>query len=207
MKLAHEKRNGVAAVRPLPFVGDDAELALGLARLDQRARAACYDRFGAFVERRLIRTLGRDDEIADALQETFEIAFRDAHRITEPRKLRSWLGSIAVFVARGMLRKRRRRWLRFFDPAELPEQAIESDAAAGVEARAVVRVLDRMPDEERLALTLRKLEEMELTEVAEAMGISLATVKRRLRSAEERFAGLLAEEPALVERGRWREGP
>lgn len=66
----------------------------------------------------------------------------------------------------------------------------------------MLRVLDRMPDEERLALTLRRLVEMELTEVAAAMDVSLATVKRRLQEAERSFRSLAASEPVLADWAR-----
>jgi RNA polymerase sigma factor (sigma-70 family) len=48
-------------------------------------------------------------------------------------------------------------------------------------------LLDRFSVEERVALLLRRVEGLELTEVSERMGISLATVKRRLTSAEARL--------------------
>lgn len=195
-----ESSTALATVRPLPFQGDDAELTRALARQDRRARAALYERYAGYVEQLLVRTLGRDREVADALQTTFEIAFRDAHKIEDPRRLRAWLASTTVFVARGLLRKRKSHWLRFFAPEDVPELAWELDPVAAETARAVLRVLDRMPDEERLALTLRRVEEMDLKEVADALGVSLATVKRRLQSAEARFRMLAASEPALCAR-------
>jgi RNA polymerase sigma-70 factor, ECF subfamily len=181
----------LAPVQPLPFQGGDAELVVGLVQGDARARAATFDRFAPYVERLLVRTLGRDDEVEDALQETFEVAFRDAHRLRSPDRLQSWLASIAVFVARGMLRKRKRRWLRFFDPVSLPETIALTDVEVTLELKHALAAIDALPHEERIAFTLRRLEGMELTEVAEAMGISLATVKRRLTSAEQLFDAAL----------------
>ena len=60
-----------------------------------------------------------------------------------------------------------------------------------------------------MAFTLRFVSEMQLTEVAAACRVSLATIKRRLARAEKRFVEAARENPALRERleagGRWRE--
>ena len=59
------------------------------------------------------------------------------------------------------------------------------------------------------AFTLRFVSEMQLTEVAAACKVSLATVKRRLARAEKRFVEAARSNPALTERmargGRWGE--
>ena len=64
-----------------------------------------------------------------------------------------------------------------------------------------------LPDDERMAFSLRFISEMQLTEVAAACRVSLATVKRRLARAESRFVDAAKDHPALRERlqngGRW----
>ena len=70
------------------------------------------------------------------------------------------------------------------------------------------RLLDTLPENERLAFSLRFIAEMELTEVAAACGCSLATIKRRLTRAEAHFLAGARQDPALNERlargERWR---
>ena len=41
--------------------------------------------------------------------------------------------------------------------------------------------------EERVALVLRRVERLEIPEIAEQMGLSVSTVKRRLNAAEARL--------------------
>jgi RNA polymerase sigma-70 factor (ECF subfamily) len=65
--------------------------------------------------------------------------------------------------------------------------------------------MDRFPENERAAFILRFVEEMELTEVAEACAVSLSTARRRIRRAEQRFLKLLPQFPALAERVKVRE--
>jgi RNA polymerase sigma-70 factor (ECF subfamily) len=62
-----------------------------------------------------------------------------------------------------------------------------------------LRILDAIPEEERVVLVLRYAEEMELTEVAEASGVSLATVKRRLSKASARIIARARRDAILTE--------
>ena len=70
-------------------------------------------------------------------------------------------------------------------------------------------VLDRMPADERIAFSLRFVEQMELTEVAEICGTSLPTAKRRIAKAERRFVTLAKTRPPLrawlSQSSRWRD--
>ncbi len=90
--------------------------------------------------------------------------------------------------------------MRFVAPEELPERGVEPhDALATETLRATYRVLERMGSDERIAFALRFIDGMELTEVAQASRVSLATVKRRLNRAHTQFQELAKSEPALAE--------
>lgn len=54
-------------------------------------------------------------------------------------------------------------------------------------AHALADAIAQLPVNERVVWTLRHLEELELVEVAEAAGCSLATAKRRLSRARARL--------------------
>jgi RNA polymerase sigma-70 factor (ECF subfamily) len=58
-------------------------------------------------------------------------------------------------------------------------------------------VLDGLPERERTAFALRFVEGMSLPEVADAMELSLATTKRVLRAAEDRFRTRAARDARL----------
>lgn len=200
---ARTPRGGV--VRPLPFVGDDVALVHALRQGHPGATVALFDRYGSRVRRVLARVLGNDTEIEDLLHEVFARALRGVTRLDDAKALQGWLTSIAVHTARGCIRSRRaRRWLRVVAPEEVPE--VESAVASPEieEAlRATYAVLSDMPADLRIAFALRFIEGMELTEVAAACGVSLATVKRRLTRAQTRFVASAKESPVLRE---WLEG-
>ena len=88
--------------------------------------------------------------------------------------------------------------LRRREPIDLDAVVGSSSSAEHALAlRRVYAVLESMDPEERIALVLRRVEGLELSEVADRMGLSLATVKRRLTKAE----AVLANAQHLAERG------
>lgn len=145
-----------------------------------------------------MRVIGFSPDLDDLLQDTFAAAFASVGSLSDGSKLRGWLTSVAIYTARGWLRKHsRRRWLVFTDAT--PER--EAPVASG-EVREALRetyaVLDRMRADERVAFALRYIDGMQLEEVAAAARCSLATIKRRLARAERTFTTHAKKNPALA---------
>jgi RNA polymerase sigma-70 factor (ECF subfamily) len=177
---------------------DDVRLVAALKAREPGSVDALIKRHGAHLRRVLTRVLGaHDTETADVLQEVAVIAWQSIGRLTEARALKAWLTQIAVFTARGLIRRRHRnRWLSFFE--EIPERAIPWASPEMQEAaRAVYRIFDRMPTDERIPFALRMLDGLELEATAAACGTSLATVRRRLVKAERRFFKMARQCEAL----------
>lgn len=149
---------------------------------DRQAAGLLFDRHAPLVRRILARTLGPFREVEDHVQEIFLTFFRQLASLRSDEALRPFLVSITVRVARSELRRRRvRRILHLADPAELPDvptRPVDHEARAAL--RRLYAILDELDTSSRLAFSLRYFEEMELMEVAVAVGESLATVKRRL---------------------------
>jgi RNA polymerase sigma-70 factor, ECF subfamily len=188
-------------VRPMTFEGDDHALVKALQADHPGAYKALYQRYANDILKVLYRVLGPDDEMDELLHDVFVRAFRKVDSIRDPEKLRAWLTGIALFAARGAIRRRRRgRWLRFFDPSTLPGNAAPAPPDDVRRAlRRTYELLDRLSYDSRVAFTLRYIDGRELTEVAEVTGVSLATAKRRLKSARHRFFAMARNEPDLEE--------
>jgi RNA polymerase sigma-70 factor (ECF subfamily) len=194
-----------AEVIRLPVGLTDEAIVHGLRARDRESAAQLFDRYAGHLRRVLVRVLGPDPEIPDLLQDVMVAALGSIDRLDDPRALRAWLTRIAVFTARVRIRRRMRwRFLRFVAPEELPEQGIDPhDAPASETLRATYRVLEKLQPDDRIAFALRFLHGMELSEVASAAQVSLATIKRRLSRAQQNFQELAQEEPSL---GDWLGG-
>jgi RNA polymerase sigma-70 factor (ECF subfamily) len=192
-------------VRRLPTnapVVDDAELARMAAAQDPRAAAILWDRYSTLVRGILRRSLGPSADVEDLVQDAFLGLFRTLGGLRDPDALRSFIVGTALRVARSELRKRRvRRWLALTPTGQMPENESASTTTNPEARRALKRlyeVLDKIDDRGRLAFTLRFFEGYELTEVAEALGCSLATTKRALAKAQERVNAIVKSDPLLA---------
>lgn len=176
----------------------DAALVAAARGGDAWARDALFARYARMVHGLAFRLMGRDADVDDLAQDAFVEALGALHRLQEPAAFSSWLGAIVVRTAHKRLRRRRllqRLGLRRGEAVDLdalPLNAAPPDAAA--ELRQIYGVLDGLAPEERIALVLRRVEGMELREVAERMNLSLATVKRRIAAAESTLDALRASE-------------
>lgn len=185
----------------LPVPASDAGLVTALRAGHPEAARALFERHGTHVRRVLARVLGPDGELLDLVQDVFVAALESIDRIEDPAALRGWLTRTAVFIARGRIRRRARwRFLRFVPFDELPEvEAPAPSSEASQTLRATYSVLDKLPRDERIAFALRYVDGMELTEVAAACAVSVATIKRRLSRARDRFLTAAQDNPVLCE--------
>jgi RNA polymerase sigma-70 factor (ECF subfamily) len=186
----------VGGVHPLPRAPlADADLAALAARGDPRAAAEIWDKHSSLVRGILCRSLGPSDEIADLVQEVFLRFFRELKNLRDPNALRSFLIGITLRVAGSELRRRRvRRWLRLTDTGTLPEPASERSSDPQHALTRLYAILDGLDTRGRLAFTLRHFEGYELTELAAALGCSLATAKRHLARAQDRVYAITRRE-------------
>ena len=183
----------------MALVGSDVEILTGVQQGNQRAQALLYDKYQRDVLRVLVRILGTSPDVADALQDTFMRAFKSVSQVKAAIALRSWLLRVAVTVAFDQLRRRQRtRWLVFSNEASIEMPVTTASPELRAALHATYGVLNRLPNEERIAFALRHIHGMELEEVAEACDVSLSTIKRRLGKAEIRFRTIARCQPSLA---------
>lgn len=205
------RSSGAGVVRALPKVRDDQALVDGLRAGEAWARAALFDRYAPDVERILRRILGYElhTDMADLVHDTFVQVLQSFDHLRDAGALRGWIQSIAAHTAYRTIRARRvRRWLRFWEPSQIPDVAIDDvDPDVREAYRRTYQALDRLPADERVAFVLRYVEGMDLGQLAETCRVSLSTIKRRLARAEARFARAAQRDDVLRkwldEGGRW----
>jgi RNA polymerase sigma-70 factor (ECF subfamily) len=155
-------------VRELPLTRDEAALVQGREEGESWARVVLFQRHGRDAQRVLARILGHDPDLEDLVQEVFLRALDGIGRLEQADKLRSWVVAIAVFTARERIRAQRRGWWMILSPSSEVEGLPMPSEPDDELSEATYRVLHRMPGDERVALALRMIEGMELSEVADA---------------------------------------
>jgi len=151
------------------------------------------------------RMLSREEDAQDAVQESFLCAFRSLDRFDERSRVTTWLHRITVNACLMRLRSQKRRPERPIEgylPEFLPDghqrnpskswKPIESCGIERDEVRTVVRAkIDELPEQYRVILILRDIEELDTEETSNVLGISPAAVKTRLHRARQALRGLL----------------
>jgi RNA polymerase sigma-70 factor (ECF subfamily) len=172
-------------------VQSDAALVLAARDGQEWAREALFRRYARLAFGLAYRILPSDLDIDDLVQDSFLYAFERLNGLTNPQAFQAWLSSIVVRTAGKRLRRRKlqvRLGLRSYTPIDADEvisRTAPPDVAA--ELRAVYGLLEKLPVQERIALVLRRVERLEIPEIAEQMKLSVSTVKRRLNAAEARL--------------------
>lgn len=171
----------------------DAALVVAARAGEPWAQEALFRRHAPMVNGLALRILGRDSEVDDLVQDSFIRAFDALGSLNEPQAFAAWLGSIVVRTASKLLRRRKlltrlglRRPSEPIDLEAIVGRSAPPDAAA--ELRAIYTMIDAMPVDVRVPLVLRRVEGMALEEIAAYVGVSLATVKRRVAAGEALLA-------------------
>jgi RNA polymerase sigma-70 factor (ECF subfamily) len=179
---------------------DEESLVRGLRRGDPRCAREAWYRFGPTVRRLLLRALGPVPELDDLSQEVFITFFDRIRTLRDPHSVTAFIMSITAFKIRHHLRWRWvRRWIvpvGTTPPLDLRTVQVDADAREALQR--FFAAVDQLSPLDRTAFTLRFVEELELQQVADALGWSIATTKRRLSKSWKRLGALVRQDAALA---------
>ena len=143
--------------------------------------------------RRFARTLARDPHDADDLvQVAVERALAKSEQLRPDSRLSSWMFGILRNAWIDETRTRGRR-NRIFAPEELGENVGDASSESHTEALTVQDAMERLPEEQRMAIGLVLVEGLSYKEAAEIMGIPIGTLTSRLARGREALQTLLAD--------------
>lgn len=165
---------------------------------DERAWGELYRAYAPLVARFVGRMVGPSEPVDDLVQAVFVQVFRSIRRYRGDARLTTWLYGIAHRVTAKHIRaesRRRRRDRRWSEDqatrAGSPEPVMLAREALAVVQRAVLA----LPEPQRAVWVMRELEGLSTSEVAEALGTRLGTVRSRLFAARQRVLDALAAAP------------
>ena len=164
----------------------------------------------------VLSLLKNEPEAEDAAQEAFLKAFRNLSKFRAESKFSTWLISIALNEARSKLRQKKAMKIESIDagpeedghvsPAILRDwREVPSEALERKEVRQMIQLaVADLPEIYREIFLLRDVEELSVNESAEALGISVASVKVRLHRARMMLQKTLAPQLKQVNpKRRW----
>jgi RNA polymerase sigma-70 factor, ECF subfamily len=145
-----------------------------------------------------LRTMGDQDEAADALQDAMLSAFRRAADFRGEAAVTTWLHRIVVNACLDRMRRRSSRPVALTGDSEaLDALATVAVAAVAVDGAAAVRLdvsaaLQVLPPPQRAALILVDMLGYSVEDAAEILAISPGTVKSRCARSRARLLPYLA---------------
>lgn len=172
----------------------DGQLIERVADGDRRAFDELYRRYARPVLGLALRRLGDRGRAEDATQEAFVAIWRSARTFDAVRgRGAPWLYAVARNAITDGYRRAPSPVSELEDgPGGDPDPADEAEASWT--AWRVHRALEVLPEHERPVIELAYWRGFSQSEIADALGIPLGTVKTRTRSALTRLADALGEE-------------
>lgn len=149
------------------------------------------------------RYIKNNGDVADVTQEAFIKAYRALPNFRGDSAFYTWLYRIAVNSAKNYLVSQSRKppasdvdaqEAEFFEGADALREVAspESKLLTKEIETALLRAIERLPDELRVAITFREMEGMSYEEIAEIMNCPVGTVRSRIFRAREAIDAVIA---------------
>lgn len=173
----------------------DAELVARARDGDTRALDALVRRHTDAAFRVALSYVKEEDTARDVVQDAFLKAFRSLDKFRGDAAFKTWLMTITANEARGVLRKVK-RWKEqpIEHAAPVPDDGVDPARAAVLadEAARARSLLERLPEKQRLSVSLRVDEGLSFREIGAVIGSSEGAARvnyfhgiRRLRELME----------------------
>jgi len=164
-----------------------------MARVQDGDRESCrelLDDVGPMVMNFLRRRIADRDELDDVYQDTLMAFFQARHTFEPSRPLEPWLFAIARNTAADHAR---RYWTRagveqHFD--EMPETSVVDEPRPDPDLEAVMA---RLPDPQRKAFAMLKIEGLSIEQAADRAGVSVGALRGRAHRAYKALRKLISE--------------
>jgi RNA polymerase sigma-70 factor (ECF subfamily) len=160
---------------------------------DKQSFEELMRRHERFLMKVVVRMTRDMDAAEDIVQDAFIKAFKRLHLFEGRSSFRSWLYQIGLNTARNRFRKHSRETLT----DEAAEGVVDAQAEGhlmALDLRGILQAeIERLPDRQKTALTLRIFDDLSFKEIAELMSCPYDTAKANYRHAllklKERLEG------------------
>ena len=168
---------------------EDVRLMRLVAEGDTAAFEQLIERHQALVAGTIARMLGSNADVEDIAQQVFIRVWKSAARYVARAKFTTWLLKITRnLVFNEMRRAKRHPHLPVQIEPEAEEMPLRDEATATPDATLLQRELQEaienaitlLPETQRMALVLRRYEELSYDEIAEVLDLSVPAVKSLL---------------------------
>ncbi len=133
-------------------------------------------------------------EIEDLVQETLLAIHNQRHTYDVQRPFTAWCFAIAKYKLIDLLRRRARHDAQTVNLDDDDDLVGPDDLDAGDAQRDILRLLEQLPDRQRLPIMLVKIEGRSIVEAARSTGMSEAAVKIGVHRGLRALAALIGRQ-------------
>ena len=171
---------------PLSPADQDVHWMQRVAEGDMEALQALIEAHQTRVVGTVAKMLGDDVDSEDIAQQVFIRVWKSADRYQPTAKFTTWLFKIARNLVFNELRRRKRHPVtplqheeeeHFFQPADSGGRPPDASLLDSELNDAIQMAIDALPETQRMAIVLRRYEEMPYEEIGEVLGLSVPAVK------------------------------
>ena len=180
---------------------EDVRLVLRIKAGEISAFNELVSRYQQIVINTCYRFLLSKEDAEDVSQDVFVEVYQSISSYRAEAKLSTWIYRIAVTKCLDEIKKRNRKkritsvgkilhldnLVNWIAGGERPDKALDTDETM----KAVLRALDTLPDSQRVAFTLSKIEGYTNTEIAEIMNTTLLAVESLISRAKKKVSAEL----------------
>ena len=185
---------------------NEQELIQGLCNGDETAFKYLVDNYQDRVFNTAIGIVQNAGDAEDVAQEVFIQVFRSIRNFKGESKLSTWLYRITTTRALDLLRSRKSKkrfgfMQRLFGDGNEPLYELPDFNHPGIalekkeDAARLFKAIRQLPDNQKTAFTLHKLEDLSYKEVSEVMNTSVAAVESLMHRAKQNLRKIL-EKPS-----------
>lgn len=171
-----------------------------LVRRVQQGDKSAFDLLVIKYQHRIVHLVNRyvkdPSEAQDVAQDTFIKAYRALGDFRGDSAFYTWLYRIAINTAKNYLLSRSRRHIDYEIDVQDAEQVENAAQLKDMDTpdnllmneqiiKVIKSAIEKLPEEMRIAITLREFEGMSYEEIAEAMDCPIGTVRSRIFRARE----------------------
>jgi RNA polymerase sigma-70 factor (ECF subfamily) len=167
---------------------------------DRQAFNRLVMRYQNLVYNFLYRLAPHWDDLDDLAQEVFVKVYHSIKKLNDHSQFKSWLHRIAVSVYVDEQRRRKKRQNRFIsderlldnqtDPDENPDQRLKRQELY----KHLQEAINQLPEEFKVAIVLREIQELSYEEIAKTLKCSSGTVRSRIFRGRQLLQHKLKEE-------------
>ena len=163
---------------------------------DKEAFGTLFDKYANLVFKVASHYIRNRRDAMDIVQDVFLKAYRAIGEIRDYDKCKSWLCRIALHTSLNWQRAQKNMPVAIgdaMDVAEITQDATTSSASTFCNKK-VWAAINELNDEWRAIVMLKYMDNMSYAQIAEVLGVSMATVRNKMYRAKSRLKEILGSQ-------------